>query len=250
MGLPMAGHLLKAGYQVKVSNRSPTAVDVLVAQGAQAATQRTVASGVCAIVTMLPSGAEVMQVLSGSNGLIASAAKGTLFIDASTIDVQMAQSLAEQAHEAGMKMVDAPVSGGVAKAQAGTLTFMVGGAQEELELARPYLRAMGQTIIHAGASGSGQAAKACNNMMLAICMIAVSEAFTLAERVGLDPKTLLEICNNSSGQSWALRLSQAAAESSGARTPLGALATRLYKEFVESGNGELDFSAIIKHIAS
>jgi 3-hydroxyisobutyrate dehydrogenase len=281
MGLPMVRCLLNTGHVVKVHNRSQARAREAVRAGAQHADKGSVAERVDAVVTMLPAGNDVRDVLVGPTGLFAHAREGTLFIDCSTIDVDTARALADDAHAAGMKMIDAPVSGGVAKAELGTLTFMVGGDEDELQQARPILEAMGQNIIHAGSSGAGQAAKACNNMMLAICMIAVSEAFTLAQRVGLDVRTLFEICQKSSGQSWVmnhyhplpglvetspanndykpgftasmmlkdLQLSQNAAKSGNLHTPLGALVTDLYEKFVESGSGELDFSAIVRLIS-
>ena len=281
MGLPMVRCLLKAGHVVKVHNRSQARVLEAVEAGAQQADKASVAEGVDAVVTMLPAGRDVRDVLGGPGGLLACAGKGTLFIDCSTIDVDTARALADDAHAACLKMIDAPVSGGVAKAQLGTLTFMVGGNKDELEQARPILEGMGQTIIHAGSSGAGQAAKACNNMMLAICMLAVSEAFTLAQRVRLDVTTLFEICQQSSGQSWVmnhyhplpglvetspanndykpgftasmmlkdLQLSQSAAKSGQLHTPVGALVSELYEKFVDSGHGDVDFSAIIRLIS-
>ena len=211
---------------------------------------------------------------------IAAAAEGALLIDSSTIDVASARELHEAAGAAGLQMLDAPVSGGIVGAEAGSLTFMVGGEDAAFARARPLLEAMGKNIIHAGAAGTGQAAKVCNNMILGISMIALSEAFTLADALGLGHRKLFEISSKSSGSCWAmlnhlpvpgiietsaadrdykpgfsaammhkdLKLSQAAADQAGAATPLGAEAAALYTLFINSGGGELDYSAIIKLI--
>ena len=282
MGGPMARNLLKSNHSVKVYDTVSEHINALVVHGASCATSSTVADDVEVVITMLPNGKVVSDVLLGEDGLFNRASKGTLFIDSSTIDVETAKGLAKQAHAAGMMMIDAPVSGGIQGAQAGTLTFMVGGTEREFAKAKPILESIGKSIIHSGVSGTGQAAKACNNMMLGISMIAVSEAFLLGQKLGLDPKKLLEIVSVSSGNCWAvtscnpvpgltpgaaanydykatftsalmlkdLKLSQNAAHSVGAGTPLGAAATEIYEQFVDDGDGHLDFSGIIKKIES
>jgi 3-hydroxyisobutyrate dehydrogenase len=220
-------------------------------------------------------------VLTGPTGLFALATDHTLFIDCSSIDVDSARSLAVEAEQAAMEMVDAPVSGGMVKAKDATLTFMIGGSAAQYERACPILDAMGASFIHAGDAGSGQAAKICNNMILGVQMIAVAEAFTMAQKVGLDPRKLLDICSKSSSQCWVmnhyhpvpglvatapasneyqpgftsnmmlkdLRLGQDAARSTGSWTPMGTQAAELYEKFVDSGAGEVDFSAMIRMIA-
>ena len=229
---------------------------------------------------MLPAGPQVRSVYLGADGLLAHARKDALLIDCSTIDVETARSVAAAAAEAGFDMLDAPVSGGVAGAEAATLTFMVGGEETVFARARPLLAAMGRTIVHAGPAGNGQAAKICNNMMLGISMIAVCEAFSLAERLGLTAQTLFDISSKSSGQCWALtsycpvpgpvpaspanrgyapgftvammlkdlRLAQQAAGASAATSPLGAAAANLYQLFIDDGAGGFDFSAIYRFL--
>ena len=229
---------------------------------------------------MLPAGPQVRSVYLGDDGLLAHARKDALLIDCSTIDVETARAVAAAAAEAGFDMLDAPVSGGVGGAEAATLTFMVGGEEAVFSRARPILEAMGRTIVHAGPAGNGQAAKICNNMMLGVSMIAVCEAFSLAERLGLEAQTLFDISAKSSGQCWALtsycpvpgpvpaspanrdyapgftaammlkdlRLAQQAAGASATPTPLGAAAANLYQLFVDEGAGGRDFSAIYRFI--
>ncbi len=281
MGLPMAVNLLKAGHEVvgfDLSQAACQAADksgITVAKSAAAA-----AGGVETVLTMLPAGQHVRAVYLGEEGLLAEADPGTLFIDCSTIDVATSRDVHTAAAEAGQAMLDAPVSGGVAGAEAGTLTFMVGGADAAFARGRPLFEVMGRNIVHAGGPGNGQAAKICNNMILGISMIAVAEAFTLGQKLGLDPKTLFDISSKASGSCWAmlnhnpvpgivesaaanrgykpgfaaammhkdLKLSQAAADHVGAATPLGAEAAALYTLFVNAGNGGLDYSAIIKLI--
>jgi 3-hydroxyisobutyrate dehydrogenase len=233
-----------------------------------------------AVVTMLPSGKEVREVYLGDRGILASARPGTLLIDSSTIDVETARAVARSAEEKGLPMVDAPVSGGVAGAEAATLTFMVGGSDEAFARARSILETMGRNVVHAGGAGNGQAAKICNNMILGVSMIAVSEAFVLAETLGLDHQKLFDIASKSSGQCWSLtsycpvpgpvptspanrgyqagftaammlkdlRLAQDAARAGGAATPLGAEAAALYGLYVGHGHGAEDFSGIIRFL--
>ena len=279
MGGPMARNLVKAGHRVKAFDLVPSLLERTVAAGAGATTSPAdAAREVDAVVTMLPAGRHVRQVYLGDGGVIQAAAPGALLIDSSTIDVQTAREVAAAASAAGRLMVDAPVSGGTAGAEAGSLTFMVGGPAEGFAAARPILEAMGKTIVHAGGPGNGQAAKICNNMILGISMIAVCEAFALAEKLGLDHQKLFDIGAKSSGQCWSLtsycpvpgpvpaspanrgyrpgftaemmlkdlRLSQEAAAEAGATTALGAAATALYARYAEAGHGGVDFSGIIQ----
>jgi len=279
MGGPMALNLLKAGHRLKVHDLVPALVARVTEAGALAAASPVdAASDAEAVLTMLPAGQHVRSVYLGEGGLAANARPGTLLIDSSTIDVATAREVAAAAAAAGLPMIDAPVSGGTGGAEAGTLTFMVGGSDEAFARARPILEAMGKTIVHAGGPGNGQAAKICNNMILGASMIAVSEAFVLAEKLGLDHRKLFDISSKSSGQCWSLtsycpvpgpvpaspanrdykpgfsaammlkdlRLSQEAAAAAGAVTPLGADATRLYQRFADEGQSGVDFSGIIR----
>lgn len=279
MGGPMAANLAKAGHKVTGFDLLPANLERAVAAGVRAASDIAGAvAGAEIVVTMLPAGKHVRQVYTGPGGILASAARGTLLIDSSTIDVASARAVAAAAAEAGMAMLDAPVSGGTGGAEAGTLTFMVGGDEAAFAKAEPVLQKMGKTIVHAGGPGNGQAAKICNNMVLGISMIAVSEAFALAEKLGLDHQKLFDISSKSSGQCWALttycpvpgpvptspanrdykpgftaammlkdlKLAQEAASQAGANTPLGAEAAQLYNLYCSQGLGEVDFSGIIK----
>jgi 3-hydroxyisobutyrate dehydrogenase len=281
MGLPMAQNLIKAGHPVCGYDVDAAALDKLSAAGGIAVRSLDVVSmRVDVIITMLPAREVVREVYLGQGGVLASAAPGTLLVDCSTVDVETARAVAAAAKVNELEMLDAPVSGGVAGAQAGALTFMVGGGDQAFERAKPVLEAMGKTIVHAGAAGSGQAAKICNNMILGISMIAVCEAFVLAEKLGLDPQKLFEISSQSSGQCWSmtsycplpglvpnspanhdyrpgftaammlkdLRLAQDAARSTRAITPLGAGAAAVYQRFVEEGGGSTDFSGIIRFL--
>ena len=281
MGGPMAANLAKAGHAVSAFDISADAAES--AREAGCATASTVAEAAAArevVVTMLPAGAEVSEVYRGEGGVLSVAAPGTLFIDCSTIDVDTARAVAATAAEGGWALLDAPVSGGVAGAAAGTLTFMVGGEAEAVERSRPVLGDMGKAVIHAGASGAGQTAKVCNNLILAVSMIGVCEAFGMADRLGLERQTLFDIVSKATGQCWALtsycpvpgpvpnapsnrdyapgftaammlkdlRLAQAAAASAGAASPLGAEAAALYTLFCNAGFGADDFSGIMKMI--
>ena len=281
MGGPMAANLAKAGHAVSAFDISADAVERTCEAGATAAgTVAEAAAGREVVVTMLPAGAEVSEVYRGEGGVLSAAAPGTLFIDCSTIDVDTARDVAATAAEGGWALLDAPVSGGVAGAAAGTLTFMVGGDVEAVERARAVLGDMGKAVIHAGASGAGQTAKVCNNLILAVSMIGVCEAFGMADRLGLERQTLFDIVSKATGQCWALtsycpvpgpvpnapsnrdyapgftaammlkdlRLAQAAAASAGAASPLGAEAAALYTLFCNAGNGADDFSGIMKMI--
>ncbi|MDO8607642.1 MAG: 3-hydroxyisobutyrate dehydrogenase [Phaeospirillum sp.] len=278
MGAPMMRNLLKAGHTVRVFDLSDLARRAAADAGATAVTSaREAAQEVELVVTMLPAGAHVASVMLGEDGLFATAAPGTLFIDSSTIDVATARLVGAEAAKAGYQMIDAPVSGGVGGAEAGTLTFMVGGPDAAFERARPFLEAMGKTIVHAGGPGNGQAAKICNNMLLGISMIGTCEAFALAEKLGLEPQKLFDIASKSSGQCWSmtsycpvpgpvptspanrdykagfaaammlkdLKLAVEAAGIAGAAVPLGAEAAQLYAMMVGSGDGSLDFSGVI-----
>jgi 3-hydroxyisobutyrate dehydrogenase len=279
MGGPMAANLAKAGHNVAAFDMSKPAVERAVASGAEAAASaNAAASDAEAIVTMLPAGQHVRQVYLGDQGLLKTAKPGTLFIDSSTIDVATARDVYAAAKAARMDFLDAPVSGGVGGASGGTLTFMVGGEDAAFQRAKPILERMGKNIFHAGGAGNGQAAKICNNMLLAISMIGTCEAFVLAEKLGLDHETLFKISSTASGQCWSLtsycpvpgpvpaspanrnyqagftaammlkdlKLAQAAAQASGAATPLGAQATALYSLFESAGAGGRDFSGIIQ----
>jgi len=279
MGLPMAQNLMKAGHGVIGFDIEKSAGERFGSAGGVAATAIDVAcAGAEVVITMLPSGRDVREAYLAQGGVLASAPDGTLLIDCSTIDVESARAAAAAAAVNGLAMVDAPVSGGVAGAQAGTLTFMVGGSEQAFERARPVLAHMGKTIVHAGSSGTGQAAKICNNMILGVSMIAVSEAFLLAEKLGLDAQGLFEIVSQSSGQCWSLtnycpvpgpvptspanrdyqagftatmmlkdlKLAQTAAKAAAVRAPMGAGAAALYRLFVEQGHAAVDFSGIIK----
>lgn len=278
MGGPMASNLVKAGFEVIGYDLAADNLDRAGRAGIRpAASLAEAVRAAEAVVTMLPAGAHVRAVYEGEGGILASVPPGALLIDSSTIDVASARAVAAAALEAGMEMLDAPVSGGTGGAEAGTLTFMVGGSDQAFERAGPILQAMGKTIVHAGAAGNGQAAKICNNMILGISMIGVSEAFALAEKLGLDHQRLFDISSKSSGQCWSLtsycpvpgpvptspanrgyqpgftaammlkdlKLAQEAAAGSGASTPLGAGAAQLYSLFCAQGKDRQDFSAII-----
>ena len=204
MGGPMAENLLKAGHQLRVFDLVPASVDKAVAAGASAAdTIAEAVTGAEVVVTMLPAGPHVRSVLQGG-GALANADFGTLFIECSTIDVDTARAMHAAAVEAGMEMVDAPVSGGTAGAVAATLTFMVGGTEAAYERASSICEKMGKAVIHAGGAGNGQAAKICNNMILGVTMIGVCEALVLAEKLGLDHQKLFDISSQSSGSCWSL----------------------------------------------
>jgi 3-hydroxyisobutyrate dehydrogenase len=279
MGGPMAANLVKAGHQVVVFDMVAAAVEKAKSAGAEAASSaNATATGADVVVTMLPAGQHVRQVYLGDHGLLKAAKPGTLCIDSSTIDVATARDVHAAAKAAHLDFLDAPVSGGVGGATAGTLTFMVGGAEAAFGRAKPILEKMGKNIFHAGGAGNGQAAKICNNMLLAVSMIGTCEAFVLAEKLGLDHQTLFNISSTASGQCWSLttycpvpgpvpaspanrnyqagftasmmlkdlKLAQGAAQAAGAATPLGAEATALYSLFESAGAGARDFSGIIQ----
>jgi 3-hydroxyisobutyrate dehydrogenase len=281
MGAPMAANLLKAGHRVTGFDIVRGPAEALATRGGRAAGSAAEAAAAGEIlITMLPAGPQVRSVYLGEGGVLANARGAALLIDCSTIDVETARAVAAAAKEARFDMLDAPVSGGVAGAEAASLTFMVGGDAEIFARAQPVLAAMGRTIVHAGPAGNGQAAKICNNMILGVSMIAVCEAFALADRLGLEAQTLFDISTKSSGQCWALtsycpvpgpvpaspanrdyapgftaammlkdlRLAQQAAGATAAATPLGASAANLYQLFVDDGAGGLDFSGIYRFI--
>jgi 3-hydroxyisobutyrate dehydrogenase len=277
MGGPMAANLVKAQHQVLAFDLSAAALDAAVDKGAKkVASAAEAVKGAEVVVTMLPAGKHVREVYE--KDVLPNAGKGTLLIDCSTIDVDSARHVGALAEKAGLEMIDAPVSGGVGGATAGTLTFMVGGSEAAFTKAKPILEKMGRNIVHAGSSGNGQAAKICNNMILGVSMIAVSEGFNLAKRLGLDAQKLFDVASTSSGQCWSLTnycpvpgpvpaspanrdyqagftaammlkdllLAQQAAAGAGASTPLGAEAAQLFSLFVGSGHGAKDFSGIIR----
>jgi 3-hydroxyisobutyrate dehydrogenase len=279
MGNPMARNLLKHGHTLKAYDVVPESLRRLAAEkGCEAATSAQDASrGVDAVITMLPSSPHVRSVYLGELGVLAAAVPGTPLIDCSTIDPLTAREVAMDARAKGCPMVDAPVSGGVGGAEAGTLTFMVGGEARDFEAAKPILQAMGKNIVHCGGAGNGQVAKICNNMMLAIGMIATSEGMTLAAKLGMDPKVFASIVNTSSGRCWSsdtynpfpgvlenvpaargygggfgadlmlkdLTLATDAAKSARQPVMLGALAQQIYQKHSADGHGEKDFSSVI-----
>jgi 3-hydroxyisobutyrate dehydrogenase len=282
MGLPMARNLLKAGHEVVGFDVAAAALDAAESAGVRAAASAVGAiSGATVVITMLPEGRHVRDVYLGAEGIVARADPDALLIDCSTIDVESARVVNQAASARGLEVLDAPVSGGVAGAESASLTFMVGGSEDGVARARPILELMGKAVVHTGPSGNGQAAKICNNMLLAISMIGVCEAFVLADRLGLPADKLFEVSSRSSGQCWSLtnycpvpglvpsspanrdyqagfsvammakdlRLAQNAAQSVDAPTPMGAQARSLYALFANSGHGVLDFSAIIRMIA-
>ena len=277
MGGGMAANLVKAGHDVNAFDLSDEALAAAKGNGCATFTDaREACAGVEAVVTMLPNGAIVKSVYMES--VIGHAPEGAVLLDCSTIDVASAREVISAAEAAGYDMVDAPVSGGIAAANGGTLTFMVGGTAKAFSRAELILQAMGKAVIHAGDAGNGQAAKICNNMLLGIHMIGTCEAFAMAQKLGLDPQTFYDISSVSSGQNWSmtsycpvpgvgpqspsdneyqggfatalmlkdLRLAMEAAESSDSATPMGQRAAALYEDFNGAGNGGLDFSAIIK----
>lgn len=281
MGLPMARNLLAKGHAVTGFDLSEKALAALTGAGGRAAATPAAAVADAAIViTALPAAQHVLAVYSGDEGILAKAGPGTVFVDCSTVDVETARAVNAEAETRGQRMIDSPMSGGVGGAEAGTLTFMVGGTDAALAAARPALEAMGANIRHAGGPGAGAAAKICNNMMLAIQMIAVSEGFSLAERLGLDAQKLYDISSTATARCWSLndycpvpgpapnapsnrdyqpgfstalmlkdlRIAMAAAQASGAPTPLGAHATQIYTLMEAAGQAGLDFSGVIRFL--
>ncbi|MBO6549211.1 MAG: 3-hydroxyisobutyrate dehydrogenase [Rhizobiales bacterium] len=278
MGLPMAQNLAKAGHEVTGFDALPAARDAAAEAGLKIGESNAQVAEVAEIVIlMLPNGQIVKAV---AEEVLSALPKGSLLIDCSTIDVSSAKDLHKMANSAGVLSLDAPVSGGVGGAAGGTLTFMVGGSQDAFEVGAPYFEIMGQKAVHCGNGGSGQSAKICNNMMLGISMIATCEAFAMAEKLGLSQSALFDVVSTSSGSCWSVNtycpvpgvgpqspadndykagfaaalmlkdmdLSQQAAGSVDAATPLGEHATQLYKQMVDEGQGGADFSAIIHHL--
>ncbi|WP_370228041.1 3-hydroxyisobutyrate dehydrogenase [Cognatishimia sp.] len=271
MGGPMAANLAKAGHQVTGFDMADVSIDgVTMAESAIAAAQ-----GADVVITMLPNG-QILRAVAAD--IIPAMSEGAAFVDCSTVDVDSAKAVAQQAETAGLLAVDAPVSGGIGGASAGTLTFMAGGSEAAFGKAAPLFDIMGQKAVHCGDSGAGQSAKICNNMILGVTMIATCEAFALADKLGLDRQKMFDVVSTSSGYSWTmnaycpapgvgpqspadndyqpgfaadlmlkdLRLSQQAAESADADTPMGQAATELYATFVEQEDGlGMDFSAML-----
>jgi 3-hydroxyisobutyrate dehydrogenase len=280
MGGPMVANLVKAAHKVVAFDLVAAARDQAESDGATIAESSVGAvKGAEVVITMLPAGKHVLSVW---NDVVPAMTKGALIIDCSTIDVESAKQAHALAAKHGVASVDAPVSGGTGGAKAATLTFMCGGEEKAFAAAKPVLEKMGKKIVHCGGGGAGQAAKICNNMILGISMIAVSEAFSLAEKLGLSHQALFDVASTSSGQCWSLTsycpvpgpvpaspanndykpgfaaalmlkdltLAQDAANAAGAATPLGKHAQEIYKTFDAAGNGGVDFSGIIRHVRS
>lgn len=284
MGAPMVENLLRNGHQLQVYDLNPAAVSHCEALGAKAAaSSRDAVINADMIFTMLQTGEQVSGICLHESGIFQQLKLGALYIDCSSIDMESTRLLHTEAQRRHISMLDAPVSGGVAGAAAATLTIMVGGSEDNFHRGQPFLKLLGKYVYHAGPAGSGQAAKICNNLILGISMIAVSEGFVLAEKLGLDARTFFEISSHSSGECWAmthynpvpgvldnvpannhyrpgftvammlkdLKLSQKAAETAGVTTELAALATALYQRFTHLDDcAAQDFSAIIKMIKS
>ncbi|MGO4228421.1 3-hydroxyisobutyrate dehydrogenase [Arthrobacter sp. YAF34] len=284
MGGPMAVNLVKAGYPVTGFDVVPAALDTAREHGIPTTgTAVEAVAGAGVVLTMLPSGRHLLDAYRGTGGapgLLETAAPGTMFLDCSTINVDEAREAAELAVAAGHRAVDAPVSGGVVGAEAGTLTFMVGALPEDFEAVRPLLEVMGKRVVHCGGHGAGQAAKICNNMILGVSMIAVSEAFVLGEKLGLTHQALFDVASAASGQCWALttncpvpgpvptspanrdyqpgfagalmakdlKLALNALQSTGVAARLGPLASEIYDTFAAEGGAGRDFSGIITDI--
>lgn len=283
MGGPMAANLVKAGHNVTGFDLSPAALDALkAAGGTPAASASDALKGAEVVISMLPAGQHVRQVYLNQGGVIDVVKDARpLLIDCSTIDVDSARAVTAAAEEAGLTMLDAPVSGGTVGATNATLTFMVGGSEAGFAAGKPFLEQMGKNIFHCGGPGAGQAVKICNNMMLAINMVGASEGFLLAQKLGLDWNKVHAVCSTSSAGSWALnnycpapgpvptapsnrgytggfatalmakdvKLSQAAAEATGSPTPLAAAALQMYDAVIAEGNGGKDFSVVFEWLA-
>jgi 3-hydroxyisobutyrate dehydrogenase len=278
MGSGMAANLVKAGHNVLAVDLNPVALDAAVAAGCSATQGVAEAVRDCdVVITMLPTGGHVVAVYTGNDGVLTCVKSGALLLDCSTISVDDARFVVEAAREAGFDMCDAPVSGGVAAAASGGLTFMVGGTPAAFARAETILASMGKAVIRAGQAGAGQAAKICNNMLLAVSMIGTCEAFLLAEKLGLDAQAFFDIASKSSGQNWSmtsyapvaglvpgapsnrdfengfagslmlkdLRLAMAAADSVEADTPMGLRAEEIYSKYVSNYNSNRDFSGVI-----
>ena len=282
MGLPMAENLMKSDKKIKVFDVSKKTTEIAQEKKLDVVENLNdlVTTDVTTVITMLPEGKHSKEVFLGENGIINKVSKNCLLIDCSTIDIQTSKDIGKKATENGIKMIDAPVSGGVMGAQKATLNIMVGGTKEAFELALPLLKIMGKNIFHAGDLGSGNGAKICNNMSLGIAMIAASESLMLAKRLNIDIKKVHEIMKNASGNSWPisvypplpgliegtpsnnnyrpgfsagmmnkdLKLANECAKSVSADTPLGKMALEIYEKFCKEGNDDKDFSAISKVI--
>ena len=282
MGLPMAENLMKSGKKIRVFDVSKKTLDIAREKKLDVVDDfnELITKEVSIVITMLPEGKNSKEVFLGENGIINKVSKDCLLIDCSTIDIQTSKEIGKKATENGIKMIDAPVSGGVMGAQKATLNIMVGGTKEAFDLALPLLKIMGKNIFHAGELGSGNGAKICNNMSLGITMIAASESLMLAKRLNIDIKKVHEIMKNASGNSWPisvypplpdliegtpsnnnyrpgfsagmmnkdLKLAYECAKSVSADTPLGKAALEIYEKFCKDGNDDKDFSAISKVI--
>jgi 3-hydroxyisobutyrate dehydrogenase len=282
MGLPMAENLMKSGKKIRVFDVSKKTIETAKEKKLDVVENlnELVTTDVTTVITMLPEGKHSKEVFLGDNGIINKVYKDCLLIDCSTIDIQTSKEIGKKATENGIKMIDAPVSGGVMGAQKATLNIMVGGTKEAFDLALPLLKIMGKNIFHAGDLGSGNGAKICNNMSLGIAMIAASESLMLAKRLNIDIKKVHEIMKNASGNSWPisvypplpgliegtpsnnnyrpgfsagmmnkdLKLANECAKSVSADTPLGKMALEIYEKFCKEGNDDKDFSAISKVI--
>jgi len=280
MGGGMAANLVKAGHEVHAFDLAEAALAKAVDHGClRAASAQAAVADADAVVTMLPAGKHVRDVYEAS--VFGAAPASAILMDCSTIDVATARAVEGDASGRGLTMVDAPVSGGIAAAEAGTLTFMVGGSADGFARAQPFLESMGKAVIHAGGAGAGQAAKICNNMLLGASMIATCETFLLAQKLGLDPQTFYDIASQASGQCWSmtsycplpgvgpvspadrdyeggfaaalmlkdLRLAMEAASGVDADTPMGKRAEELYERFADEGGAGKDFSGIIRMLA-
>ena len=282
MGLPMAENLMKSGKKIRVFDVSKNTIEIAQKKNLDVVENLSdlVTTDVTTVITMLPEGKHSKEVFLGENGIINKVSKDCLLIDCSTIDIQTSKEIGKKATESGIKIIDAPVSGGVMGAQKATLNIMVGGTKEAFDLALPLLKIMGKNIFHAGELGSGNGAKICNNMSLGITMIAASESLMLAKRLNIDIKKVHEIMKNASGNSWPisvypplpdliegtpsnnnyrpgfsagmmnkdLKLAYECAKSVSADTPLGKAALEIYEKFCKDGNDDKDFSAISKVI--
>ena len=282
MGLPMAENLMKSGKKIRVFDVSKNTIEIAQKKNLDVVENLSdlITTDVTTVITMLPEGKHSKEVFLGENGIINKVSKDCLLIDCSTIDIQTSKDIGKKATENGIKMIDAPVSGGVMGAQKATLNIMVGGTKEAFDLALPLLKIMGKNIFHAGELGSGNGAKICNNMSLGIAMIAASESLMLAKRLNIDIKKVHEIMKNASGNSWPisvypplpdliegtpsnnnyrpgfsagmmnkdLKLAYECAKSVSADTPLGKAALEIYEKFCKDGNDDKDFSAISKVI--
>ncbi len=281
MGMPMAKNLLKAGHRITGYDVAPQAIDALVKEGGTRGKDiASTVANVDIVITMLPEGMLVQSVYEGPQGIFNHVKPGTLIAECSTIDIETARQIHTKAEDKGVRLIDAPVSGGVTGAEAATITFMVGGNWQDFEAIKPFLEAMGKTIIYCGEAGLGQAAKICNNLVLGITMIGACEAFNLAEQLGLDAQTFFDVTSQSSAQCWSiskycpspgpvpaspanhdytpgftaammlkdLKLAAQAAQLTSAATPLGTEAMALYTLFCSNGGQALDFSGILKFL--